>query len=190
MDNKERITYASSELFNKYGYKNVTVDQIASKTGMSKKTLYKYFSSKEEMAGEVLNYFMERIDSKKESILMAPNLSPDLRICNYILKIKEDLSIISPLFLEDIKKYMPDVWMKFYQKQKETVYALESFIKEGQTVGTFKDINTNLVVQIILSAVLVVMEPNFLIKNNLTQEEVYDAVTTIFLSGLSNNSNL
>ena len=52
---KDRILTRAEEMFLKSGYSKVTMDEIASNLGMSKKTLYKYFSSKEELVKEIIS---------------------------------------------------------------------------------------------------------------------------------------
>ena len=43
---RKEIFLAAEKLFGNYGFENVTMAQIATETGMSKKTLYAYFSDK------------------------------------------------------------------------------------------------------------------------------------------------
>ncbi len=50
----DRLMEKSEELFFKYGYNGVSVDQIAMEAGISKMTLYKYFHSKEDLFVEVM----------------------------------------------------------------------------------------------------------------------------------------
>lgn len=50
----DRLMTKSEELFFKYGYNGVSVDQIAMEAGISKMTIYKYFHSKEDLFVEVM----------------------------------------------------------------------------------------------------------------------------------------
>ena len=52
---KEQIIESARNLFNKYGYKKVSMDEIARDAGVTKRTVYMYFSSKED----ILKYFIE-----------------------------------------------------------------------------------------------------------------------------------
>ena len=45
----DQIITAAKKLFTKYGFKKVSMDEIASEAGVTKKTVYTYFSSKEEL---------------------------------------------------------------------------------------------------------------------------------------------
>lgn len=59
MEPKERILERSHELFNKYGIRSVSMDDIAAGLGMSKKTLYQYFADKEELVDACFGTVME-----------------------------------------------------------------------------------------------------------------------------------
>ncbi|MBF4985337.1 helix-turn-helix transcriptional regulator, partial [Nonlabens mediterrranea] len=50
---KSEILEKSMEMFLDLGFKSVTMDDISSEMGMSKKTLYSYFKNKEELITEV-----------------------------------------------------------------------------------------------------------------------------------------
>jgi AcrR family transcriptional regulator len=50
---KEKIMSKASDLFMKLGFKSVTMDDIAGEMGISKKTIYKFFSNKEILIEEI-----------------------------------------------------------------------------------------------------------------------------------------
>ena len=52
---KEQIIEAARKLFYQFGFKKVSMDEIAREAGVTKKTIYMYFNSKEEL----LKYFIE-----------------------------------------------------------------------------------------------------------------------------------
>lgn len=60
---EEQILEAARQLFKVYGFKKVSMDEIAKKAGVTKRTVYKYFSSKQEL----LKYFIneELVNMKK-----------------------------------------------------------------------------------------------------------------------------
>lgn len=50
----DRLMEKAEELFFKYGYNGVSVDQIAKEAGISKMTVYKHFHNKEDLFVEVI----------------------------------------------------------------------------------------------------------------------------------------
>lgn len=62
---KEQIIEVARELFHKFGFKKVSMDEIAQKSGVTKKTIYMYFGNKEEL----LKYFIkEEIENMKKIV--------------------------------------------------------------------------------------------------------------------------
>jgi len=60
-NNKKKIIAASTRLFNKYGFENVTVNQIIEDTQTSKGTFYHYFKTKDELLVYVLDVYDDAI---------------------------------------------------------------------------------------------------------------------------------
>ena len=54
MELRERIKQKADELYRRYGVKSVTMDEIASQLGVSKKTIYQCFSDKNDLVDEVI----------------------------------------------------------------------------------------------------------------------------------------
>ena len=62
---QEQIINVARRLFSKYGYKRVSMDEIAKEANVTKKTLYSYFKSKEEL----LKYFInEELQNMKKIV--------------------------------------------------------------------------------------------------------------------------
>src|SRR5919107_5991524 len=58
MEPKERILQKAHELFNRYGIRSVSMDEIAAQVGMSKKTVYQYYVDKDELVSAVFTGIM------------------------------------------------------------------------------------------------------------------------------------
>ena len=62
---KDKIVEAARKLFYRYGFKKVSMDEIANEAGVTKRTIYMYFKSKEDL----LKYFIqEEIENMKEIV--------------------------------------------------------------------------------------------------------------------------
>jgi AcrR family transcriptional regulator len=59
----------AEELFCKLGYKSVSMDEIADAAGISKMTIYKYFSSKEDLFIKVVESVSDNAYLKLESLI-------------------------------------------------------------------------------------------------------------------------
>lgn len=55
-EKRERVFSAAKELFGRFGYRKTTVDEIADRAGLSKRTLYQVFRSKEQILAQLVMY--------------------------------------------------------------------------------------------------------------------------------------
>ena len=65
---KEQIVHAAEELFNRYGSKRVTVEEICRQARVSKMTFYKHFSNKLALVSHIRDVYVEEGFRKFEDI--------------------------------------------------------------------------------------------------------------------------
>lgn len=132
---EEQIVKSARELFGRYGYKKVSMDEIAKNASVTKRTVYKYFSSKEELlkyfiAEEVeqMKKIVERVERKNLDFFDAIheiiyNLIKYTRKAKFLQVIlKESETFKEPVILECLKTI--DLEIQKYIKQK-LVLAIE-----------------------------------------------------------------
>lgn len=99
---REQILNSAKKLFSEYGFKKVSMDEIASDAGVSKKTVYTYFSSKEELLKECINEelvnmrkIIENIESKNLDFIDMVH-----QVIYSLLKYKKNCKFLKMLFTE------------------------------------------------------------------------------------------
>ncbi|HEX6334039.1 MAG TPA: TetR/AcrR family transcriptional regulator [Flavisolibacter sp.] len=134
METKERILVKSHELFNRYGIRSVSMDDISVQLGMSKKTLYQFYADKDELVGEVIATVLE---SNKNRCLCdkkaAENAVHEIFLAYDMMQ--EMFSKMNPAVIFDLEKYHPAVYGKFEEHRNSFLYQmirsnLEKGIKE------------------------------------------------------------
>jgi TetR/AcrR family transcriptional regulator, cholesterol catabolism regulator len=135
MDTKDRIIEGAAEMFKAYGIKSVTMDALATKLGMSKRTIYEVFSDKDELLTDVLTRMAQK---QKELIKRVLSESENSIVAIFrMLEINRDyFQEMSPTFQSDLKKYHYDVIMKKSHKTDMPDYrnnkqVIENGIKEN-----------------------------------------------------------
>lgn len=182
---KNRILESAEKRFFEYGYRKVTMDEIASDLGISKKTLYAHVKSKDAAAIAVIRALHKDIDKllKQFSIEIT---DPVERLCRMITEVSIRLTRIGSLFLADIKKDIPDLWRECedYREKKILEYG-ETILKEGIRKGKVKkDINTKIAMLVFLGAIHAVIQPEVFVKNPFSIDEAYKNILNIFLKGI------
>lgn len=128
---REKILNTSNELFLTLGFKSVTMDDIASKMGISKKTIYTYFTTKNDLVHDCV---MDTFNQISEGIDLICEIGNDpivqlFAIKNFVLNhLKSEKS--SPLF--QLKKYYPAF---FYELQRKQFEVMEEYVHENLRKG-------------------------------------------------------
>lgn len=181
----DRIIDAAEKRFSRYGFRKVTMDDIASDLGISKKTLYLHFKSKEDIARAVKDRLHKDIDrllqkSKRE----IPD--PIERFKKIIAEVTSRVSIIGSIFMTDIKKEIPDLWREWEEFREREIYEyIGDILKEGVKKGKVrKDIDTKIAVMVYLGAVRMIIQPDVLMRNKFSVEDAFNNILKIFLEGI------
>jgi AcrR family transcriptional regulator len=179
--------------FTKFGSKQFTLDELASKLGISKKTIYQYFNSKEHLVSESLIGLLDQYMDEVEEILDVSETDAIEKIILIYKRGLEYLKDFKPSFLYGIKKYYPEADLAFNAFTEKLVnQIIYNLLQEAQTDNLIKsDVDINLITKLYFLRI-----DNILFKqNNLFEEHsVPDLLTHLIVYNLrgitvSNYSN-
>lgn len=135
----ENILQKVGELYQKYGIKSVTMDDVAHELGVSKKTLYLYVENKNDLVSKVLDYMLNEKDCtfKKISGKKQNAIDELLEVGIYVIKSVKDYNLSTEY---DLKKYYPELYTKLHKIRKERMYdSVFRNIQKGKAEGLFRD---------------------------------------------------
>jgi len=111
---KESILHKAADMFLSYGFKSVTMDDIANEMGVSKKTIYKYFSNKESLVDEATLVVQEKVDKiLKEILQKGYNAIEENFVVKNVFKEMFKKAKTSPMY--QLKKYYPETYKKLME---------------------------------------------------------------------------
>ena len=123
-------------MFFRLGIRSVSIDDRCRELGMSKKTFYVYFDSKDELVEQLLNANVEQVEQKMRTTMESSDFSAIVRkFTQWIATGKEDVRKV-PQLVYDLKKYYPRQYNAFQQRSFETQqHYIEQFIERGISAG-------------------------------------------------------
>lgn len=125
------IIERTTTLFVKNGLHSVSMDDIASYSGISKKTLYGNFQSKEMMVNTIVQ---KLILKTSKYIRLCPDISPNAvkEIENFSEHMFAVLDVLTPKFIRDLKKYYPETYIQLIVfKDNSIIPYLERCLERG-----------------------------------------------------------
>lgn len=180
---QERIINACTELAQTRGLRNFTVNELAARAGISKRTLYRYYHSKEEIVEATLDYFMARAAGEADR-LIASGAKPHTIInhmLNYIFT--NGRFIINEPGLNDLRKYYPHLWKKIEQFRSERITMLIEMINRFHQEQE-SAIDPRIASTAILASIQAVLNPDFILENGLSFEKAAEQLVRFLLAGI------
>lgn len=171
------------ELASAQGFSRVTMDDLADHTGISKRTIYRYFGSKEEIVTAVIEDLMHSIEKDIKMAVETPGHPVD-KISGVIRAILRYVKQIQPPALQDVQKCYPGLWEKVEQFRAEKIQHIFEELLAGDGQNYFRKVNPKIFTAALLASVRAVVNPNFIMKNNLSPEETIQSLFDIFLKGI------
>lgn len=179
---KDRILQAVAENISMYGLRKFNLDIVSSELKISKKTIYKYFSSKDEIVEE---YFKQILVIDKESTLktLKENISLNEKFHKIIYsyhKYKLPTSVI-----KEAKLYYPNQWNEINKLKEFKVSSILNLLIEAKKNGEIKEeINLTIITLIIEKVSEELLDGNVLKENNLKLNYTGDQILKIILNGI------
>lgn len=184
MEEQNKIIEFSEEKFFRDGFYKTTMDEVAEEMRMSKKTIYKFFPSKEELITAVARHFMQKMRSK---ILPALNSNK-----NAIEKLEDLVSIlttaslkVTPKRIEEMQRHFPLLWSEIDNFRTKMMFEnITKVINQGKSEGLFIDYPTTIIMNILVASVRNIVNPEFILNNNFSISEGARYAFRIIIGGI------
>ncbi len=184
MEEQNKIIEHTEEKFFRDGFYKTTMDEIATELRISKKTIYKFFPSKDDLIHSIAKFFMNRMKSK-----ILPALQSDK---NAIEKLGDLINIlakasdkISAARMEELKRHYPSIWNEIDNFRTEMMFGnITKVIDQGKKEGLFIDYPTNIVMNVLVASVRNIVNPDFILNNNFSIIEAARYAFRIIIGGI------
>jgi len=177
-DPKLRLILDNSiELFGEFGIRNINMDDISRKVGISKKTLYQYVKSKEDLI-ETLFYYDEVKWEIEFSKLKIDELNAIEILLQVSLMVSEEMGKLNPKIKYELKKYYESIFTAFMAKKQNHIFDHTSKnILKGIREGLYRsDVNVDLVASLYVRNLVDMHNKDYCIVKNITFEEVFQVM--------------
>ena len=188
---EEQIVDTARRLFGKYGYKRVSMDEIARESNVTKKTVYSYFKSKEEILKFFLNEEVQNMkkiveEVEKEDKSFFENLHKTIcELMKYTEKrnflqiiFEESETFKNPVIIENLK--IIHLAIQDYIKEK-----LQIAVEKGQIVVPNIDVMAFLIYKMYVALLLEWNED----KGKIDEKLVADTIINLLKNGLDYKNN-
>ncbi len=189
----KHILDSAATLFNRYGVRSVTMDDICRELGISKKTIYQFVPSKEDLVKAMLDY---RISAVMDIFLKAPG--PDQNAIDTLMIFSKMLEEFmknlkaNPSLDYDLRKYYPDLYRNHIEKLNQTIHShIAENIRQGINQRLYRaDLNTDLISSLFIMKIENLAEPDSMMEGNYSYKKMYKVMIENHIRGISNKKGV
>jgi AcrR family transcriptional regulator len=189
VENKEVFLEFATSKFLKFGSKRYTIDDFAHEMGISKKTIYQHFSSKEDIVQESLVFMLDKIKDQIENMVEKEKSNPIQGVISIYRIGFYNLKRFSPSFLLGLKKYYPKVKEQFNDfRTKEVHTPVLRLLKQAQTnVQIRANVNLALTCKLYLNRLEYVLFTNNNLFDQYSNQELLEHLIINNLRGIASD---
>lgn len=183
----EHIIEKVSQLYQKYGIKSITMDDVSRELGISKKTLYSFVANKDELVERFVDYLLDERNCEMGKIFdMNYNAIEELLIVtDHLIKM---LKNYNPATVYDLKKYYPQQYERLQKVRIDNMYkALLSNLRKGKSQGYYRsELNEDIIAKIYVSRMVSNLNSNVFSMEELSSEVFINEMMTYHIHGIAN----
>ena len=169
----ENILQVAIERMQQVGIRSVSVDDICHELGMSKKTFYVYFASKDDLVQAILHKHEQKVAHDLDNALSKRSITQVIVEWAKIAKTANKKDLKTPPMIYDLEKYYPQLSSSHKKVMRETAEKiLVRFLEKGVSEGIFRaEIDVDVVAMMFLDMQYRLLD--LITGGQMTKEEVH-----------------
>lgn len=189
MDVKDRIIQQAGHLFFQYGVKSISMDEVASSLGISKRTIYENFKDKEDL---LLSYLKQICEERKKIVQeLMEQFDNVIEIFLRIMEIHKTISFANVKFYEDIHKYYPRVYAFLKEESRKGNEFFVKFLQKGIGQGVIREnLNLEVVAFLVEESTSVYIRASYIDKLPFSFSELMSTIMINFIRGISTEKGI
>ena len=172
------------------GVRAFTVDALSKRLAMSKKTIYKFFPTKENLIHSIMHFVLGQINGVFKKV-MTEEPNPALQYIKIMEKICKFAGRTPVHKLVELKSLYPEIWKEvesFRLSHQEDFYII---LKNAQDQGlAHTDINMKSAAIVYINIVNSTFQPEFFLKNDLPIRDTIHGFVQIVARGIFNEKGM
>ena len=182
---RQKIIGTARAHFLAHGFRSVTMDDLATEVGMSKKTFYAHFPSKLALVEAIMLNKIGDVESDLEKITADTGAGFPETLHALLACLQRHTGEIQPAFIRDVRREAADVFALVEGRRAAIIKrSFTRLMSSGRKSGMIRtDVPQILIIEMLLACTQSIMNPQKLDELNLTAKAGYSAIVDVILCG-------
>lgn len=179
---RNKIADSVLNMILKYGLRKFTIDDITNDLAISKKTIYKYFNSKNQLIEYTLdNYLTDELNKQNEVLASTKSFKERFEA----LTSPANHRPIPTGILAELQQYFPELWEKCEKVIQITRNQITQIYVEGIKNGEIRgEVHPAVIDLVVKNAIGGVLDYRFLVENDIGLNRALADVKSMLLYGI------
>ncbi len=180
-----RILRTAFELLIRDRYSGVTMDALAYALGMSKKTIYAHFTSKDAIMAALIDAIGATIRRRIGEVTVGPGLFPQ-KLGAALAIVGSYFAFLSPGLLQDLHRFAPHLYAEIDKLKERNIPTLfAGILRFGVEQGMVRsDVDLPFIAEFWVQTIKGLHEPASLARTQLTPKAAFDKALDLFFRGI------
>lgn len=185
---RNRILTEALHQMNEQGLRFTTAG-LAHELAVSKRTIYEYFPSKENLMGAVFEVILVDLYQQISRIFQNENLDPIEKLRSLMTASPKALGPLSDRIVIDAKRVLPKEWAKFEDFFTDKWMKIEQVIHQGEQEGLFRPVNLAVLRKMYMGTINELGDYQFLSQSSCTFSDTMATTIDILIFGLADQKS-
>jgi AcrR family transcriptional regulator len=181
---KDKIIKFAQQKFFSEGFYKTTMDEISRELQMSKKTIYKYFPSKEKLVEEITDIMLNDATCEIEAIVDSDD-SVVIKFVKMLNRYMTNVSKFSERWYRDLQVHTPHIWKRIETlREEKIVRGSKKLIEQGKREKLIEHYPAEIIITAFISTIRTVMNPDFILANKFSMQQAFKYTFELLLNGI------
>ena len=180
---RDKIIDATVEEFKQNGLK-FTMNDLAKRLGISKKTIYTVFESKQAVLVAVADRYAADLNSMQEELEADISLNVVQKLEKLLCALPEKYYNIGLSRIYDLAEKYPQPYRHLMRSVNNGLEQAEKYLEKGMEEGMIREVSIPVVMAMVKGTVYCFMESDILYQNELTYEQAKKEMVEILMKGI------
>lgn len=177
------IKFAQQKFFSE-GFYKTTMDEISHELQVSKKTIYKFFPSKENLVEEITNVMMDVAVCEIDAILESEG-NVVTKFVNLLNHYNTNISKFSNRWYRDLQLHTPHIWQKLEKIREEKIIRVaRKLLEQGKREKLIEHYPSEIIVAAFIATFRDVVNPDFILANKFSMPQALKYSFELLLNGI------